>query len=74
LAGGRYVDRAGDAVAASHAHFPEPAVKVLHVGLAHLRDAVPLDQRPDPVEPGADVGRKLLKFGRDRGVHKRDNP
>jgi hypothetical protein len=51
------IGRAGDSVAALHAHLPVRPFQVLHLGLAHILQTLSLDESGDAQEAGANVRR-----------------
>jgi hypothetical protein len=63
----RDIDRARNPVAAGHAHFPQAAFEMLHVGLAHPLEPQRLDHRNDTLEARLHVIGERLELRRDRG-------
>src|ERR1019366_1704839 len=68
------VDRPGNAVFALHAHLPQGAFQMFYMRLAHLFEAMRLNQLDNPAETRFHVGRESFQLISNAGVEQLYDP
>ncbi len=64
----------GDAIAAYHAHLPQPTLEVSDVWRMNAFKAVGLDERDNAGEAGAGISRQRRELAGNRLIQDRDRP